>query len=104
MARYRYYDLVDQAGNRSRQLLSHDELVKILEGDQFTLPDYVYGEAPAIVSGVAGITHKNDSGFNDMLGRIARANPHSPLGQTHGDKGVKATKVREAVNRNRERG
>lgn len=57
--------------------------------------------APNIISGIAGVTHKTDSGFNDLLNRIGNANPHSPLGQQHGDKGIKATKVREAVNKAR---
>jgi len=54
-------------------------------------------EAPAIISGIAGITHKNDSGFGDMMSRIAAANPTSPLADTYGDKSVKASKTREAV-------
>lgn len=53
--------------------------------------------APAFVSGVAGKTHKNDSGFNDMMSRIAAANPNSPLADKYGDKGIKASKTREAV-------
>ena len=59
--------------------------------------------APSIVSGVSGVTHKLDSGFKDVMSRIADANPHSPLAQQYGDKGVKATKVREAVNRQKGR-
>lgn len=58
---------------------------------------------PAFISGVSGITHKNDSGFNDVLSRIADANPHSPLAQTHGNKGIKESKTREAVNKARAR-
>ena len=57
--------------------------------------------APNFVSGIAGVTHKNDSGFNDLLNRIGNANPHSPLGQQHGDKDIKSTKIREAVNKAR---
>jgi hypothetical protein len=53
--------------------------------------------APAFVSGISGVTHKNDSGFNDMMSRIAAANPTSPLAEKYGDKGVKASKTREAV-------
>jgi hypothetical protein len=53
--------------------------------------------APAFISGIAGVTHKNDSGFNDMMSRIAAANPTSPLAEKYGDKGVKASKTREAV-------
>jgi hypothetical protein len=59
--------------------------------------------APAFISGIAGRTHKNDSGFNDMMSRIAAANPASPLAETYGDKGIKASKTREAVKRQKER-
>jgi hypothetical protein len=59
--------------------------------------------APNFVSGIAGVTHKTDSGFGDMMSRIADANPHSPLAQTHGNKGVKESKTREAVNKARAR-
>lgn len=59
--------------------------------------------APGIISGIAGITHKNDSGFKDMLSRIATANPTSPLASQYGDKSVKASKTREAVNRQKAR-
>lgn len=59
--------------------------------------------APAIISGIAGVTHKNDSGFGDMMSRIAAANPTSPLAEKYGDKGVKATKTRKAVERQKNR-
>jgi hypothetical protein len=55
--------------------------------------------APNFVSGISGVTHKNDSGFNDMMSRIAAANPTSPLADKYGDKGIKASKTREAVNK-----
>lgn len=61
-------------------------------------------EAPAIVSGVMGLgQNKTDSGFNDVLSRIGQANPHSPLGHKYGDKGIKATRTREIVRRQKER-
>lgn len=59
--------------------------------------------APAVISGVSGITHKNDSGFGDMMSRIAAANPTSPLAEKYGDKGTKAAKTREAVNKEKAR-
>ena len=55
--------------------------------------------APAIISGISGVTHKTDGGFNDLLNRIGNANPYSPLAQQYGDKSVKATKIRDAVNK-----
>ena len=59
--------------------------------------------APAIVSGIGGVTHKNDSGFGDMMSRIAAANPTSPLADKYGDKSAKAVKTREAVKRQKAR-
>ena len=59
--------------------------------------------APAFISGVAGITHKNDSGFGDMMSRIAHANPTSPLAEKYGDKSAKAHKTREAVKKEKVR-
>lgn len=59
--------------------------------------------APNVISGIAGVTHKNDTGFKDMMSRIAAANPTSPLAEKYGDKGIKASKTREAVNRQKER-
>lgn len=55
--------------------------------------------APNFVSGIAGVTHKLDGGFRDVLSRVADANPHSPLAQEHGKKGIRETKVREVVNK-----
>lgn len=59
--------------------------------------------APAIVSGISGVTHKNDSGFNDMMSRVAAANPTSPLADKYGSKGIKESKTREAVKRQKKR-
>jgi hypothetical protein len=59
--------------------------------------------APAVISGVSGMTHKNDSGFKDMMSRIASANPTSPLASQYGDKGTKASKTREAIKRQKVR-
>lgn len=81
-------------------LMSYAERQELLEAHPELEPVVT---APAIVSGVAGITHKNDSGFNDMMSRIAAANPTSPLAETYGDKGVKASKTREAVKRQKKR-
>jgi hypothetical protein len=57
----------------------------------------------AIIGG-SGDRVKPDSGFSDVLSRIAQANPHSPLAKTHGDKGVKASKTREVVQKHKSKG
>jgi len=53
--------------------------------------------APKVIAGVAGLTHKNDSGFNDVMSRIADANPYTPLAEKYGSKGITETKKRNAV-------
>ena len=50
-----------------------------------------------IVSGISGITHKNDQGWKETISKIAEANPHTPLGQEHGRKDVKTIKTKQAV-------
>jgi hypothetical protein len=55
--------------------------------------------APMLVTG-QGERLKTDGGMGDILGRIARANPTSPLADTYGDKGITATKIRQVVKKN----
>jgi hypothetical protein len=55
------------------------------------------------IVGGTGDRVKVESGMNDMLGRIARANPGSPLAEKYGDKGIKASKTREAVKKAQKR-
>lgn len=81
-------------------LMSYTERSELLEAHPELEPIVT---APAIISGISGITHKNDSGFKDMMSRIASANPTSPLAEKYGDKGVKASKTREAVSKQKER-
>lgn len=76
--------------------MSYSERTELLEAHPELEPVVT---APALISGISGITHKNDSGFNDMMSRIAAANPTSPLANKYGDKGIKASKTREAVNK-----
>lgn len=96
MPMYEYHN--PETGETWDELWSYDTHKKFLEDNPHIQQNYY---APAMISGVAGVTHKNDAGFGDMLSRIADANPHSPLAQTHGAKGVKETKTREAVNKAR---
>lgn len=81
-----------------------EEMMSISAREQYLEDNPDIGQvitAPAFISGIAGVTHKNDSGFGDMMSRIAQANPHSPLAQKHGSKGIKETKVRDIVNKHR---
>lgn len=81
-----------------------EEMMSISAREQFLKdnPDVVQViTAPAFISGISGVTHKNDSGFGDMMSRIAQANPHSPLAEKYGSKGVKETKVRNVVKKHK---
>lgn len=95
---YTYYD--PETEEEWDELWSYDTHKQFLE-DNPNLQQRLH--APNFVSGIAGITHKNDSGFGDMMSRIAAANPTSPLAEKYGDKGVKASKTRDAVIRQKER-
>jgi hypothetical protein len=95
------YDLIDSETNEIQEVfMTYSKLQEYLEENP-TLSQMP--AAPALVSGVRGITHKNDSGFNDMLSRIADANPTSPLAETRGSKGIKESKTRDAVRKQRVR-
>ena len=87
-----------ETGESFEEFFNYQQKIDFLEDN----PDIeeIIG-APHLISGIAGVTHKNDSGFNDLLNRIGNANPHSPLGRQHGDKDIKSTKIREAVNKAR---
>jgi hypothetical protein len=80
------------------EFFTYEEKKRFLE-DNLDIEEII--GAPHLISGISGVTHKTDSGFNDLLNRIGNANPHSPLGQQHGDKDIKSTKIREAVNKAR---
>lgn len=93
-----YQFRIKETGDVFEEMFTFDQKKRFLEEN----PEFEQIiSAPAIISGISGVTHKTDSGFNDLLGRIGQANPYSPLGQQYGDKGVTATKVRNAVNKAR---
>ena len=53
------------------------------------------GDAVSLIQTAEGGT----VAINDMMQRIAAANPQSPLADKFGDKGIKASKTRDAVKR-----
>lgn len=83
-----------ETGEVYESFMSYTERNELLEARPELEPVVT---APALISGISGVTHKNDSGFNDMMQRIAAANPQSPLADKYGDKGIKASKTRDAV-------
>jgi len=56
-----------------------------------------------IIGGVAGLTHKPDSGWNDTLQKIAEKHPGSPLADRYRKKSIKEIKTRQVMNKHRKK-
>ena len=56
-----------------------------------------------IVSGVQGVSYKNDQGWKDNLSRIAEAHPQSTLAQRYGKKTIKQSKTEQVLAKHRKR-
>ena len=70
--------------------VEYDENIPIAEYDEYMKnnPQVVrvwHGKAPAMVGDhMMGVGPKTDSGFNDVMGRIADNNPISPMAEKYG--------------------
>jgi hypothetical protein len=94
------YEFIDtETGEKWEDVMSYDSYKTYLAENPTINPVYSIS-----IIGNSGDRIKTDSGFNDVLGRIAQANPHSPLAQTHGDKSIKAVKTREVVKKHKSKG
>jgi hypothetical protein len=56
-----------------------------------------------IVGGVAGLTHKPDSGFKDVVQKIAEKHPGSPLAERYKKKSIKEIKTKQVIDKHRKR-
>lgn len=78
----------------------YEELMGISACEEFLVKNphitREFNGAPMLVGGL-GDRLRPDAGFTDMMGRIARANPTSKLADEYGDKGIKASKIRDTV-------
>ena len=94
------YEFIDtNTGEKWEDVMSYESYKTYLAENPHINPVY----SIAIIGGT-GDRVKTDSGFSDVLSRIAQANPHSPLAQTHGDKSIKASKTREVVKKHKSKG
>jgi len=57
----------------------------------------------ALVSMVGSIDGKTDSGFKEVMSKIAENNPSSPLADRYGRKSIKDVKIREVREKNRKK-
>lgn len=91
-----FYDFINnETGEEWEDFMSYDSMKSLLAENPNIQIIY---KSMNLVGGV-GDRVKADTGFGDMLGRIARANPTSPLADRYGDKSIKAVKSRDAVKR-----
>lgn len=87
------YEFIDtETQEQWDEIMSYDDMKKFLADNPHVNPVYSLN-----IVGGQGDRVKVDGGMNDLLGRIARANPGSPLAEQHGDKGIRASKTREVV-------
>ena len=56
-----------------------------------------------IVGGVAGLTHKPDSGFKDVVQKIAEKHPGSPLAERFRKKSIKEIRTKQVLDKHRKR-
>jgi len=56
-----------------------------------------------IVSGVSGLSYKQDSGWKDNMSRIAEAHPNSPLAQRYGKKTIKQSQTEQVLKKHAKR-
>jgi len=56
-----------------------------------------------IVGGVAGLTHKPDSGFKDVIQKIAEKHPGSPLAEKYKKKSIKEIRTKQVIDKHRKR-
>ena len=91
------YDLIDtNTGKEWEEFMPYSDMKSLTEEN----PNIKIVYKSLNIVGGSGDRVKADGGMDDLLGRIARANPTSPLADKYGDKSVKAVKVREAVKKN----
>ena len=56
-----------------------------------------------IVGGVSGLTHKPDSGFKDVVQKIAEKHPGSPLAERYKKKSIKEIRTKQVIDKHRKR-
>lgn len=89
-----FYDFINtETGEEWEQMMSYDSMKSLITEN----PNIKIAYKTMNLVGGVGDRVKADGGMNDLLGRIARANPTSPLADRYGDKGIKASKSRDAV-------
>ena len=59
--------------------------------------------APNLNFGGVGDRTKPDKGFQDVLSRVAEANPYSPMADDFGKKDAKSVKIRDTVKKVKKR-
>ncbi len=76
------------------------------ERDDFVLKNNDYRQVFTtlnIVGGVAGLTHKPDSGFQDVVQKIAEKHPGSPLAEKYRKKSIKEIRTKQVIDKHRKR-
>ncbi len=76
------------------------------ERDEFVMKNKDYRQVFTtlnIIGGVAGLTHKPDSGFQDVVQKIAEKHPGSPLADRFRKKSIKEIRTKQVIDKHRKR-
>ena len=82
-------------------LMSISEMEEYLEKNKRKIG--LVPAAPLIVGSVGQLDSKTDSGWKDMLGRVAEAHPESALADRYGKKDHKTLKIKDTIKKHRKR-
>ena len=92
------YDFVDEETGET-----FEALFSFAEREEFLLEHPHMRQLPPtqinIVSGISGMTHKNDDGCNENLQRIAEANPNTALADKVAGRTTKEKRTADAVDK-----
>ena len=90
------YDFVDEETGET-----FEALFSFAKREEFLLEHPHIRQLPPtqinIVSGISGMTHKNDAGWNENLQRIAEANPNTALADKVAGRTIKEKRTAEVV-------
>ena len=83
-----------------------EKTMSFLERDDFVNENPNYRQVFTqlnIVGGVSGLTHKPDSGFKDVVQKIAEKHPGSPLAERYKKKSIKEIRTKQVIDKHRKR-
>ena len=85
-----------ETGEEFEDFISNSRKIELLENNQHIkqLPSGF-----SIISGLGSVESNTDSGWKDVLSKVAEAHPYSALAERRLSKSIKQVKTKEAINK-----